>query len=263
MDEHKITLELKKFKEEMLLRKFSKETQDTYLNIIKKFLESDKNPREFLLSKQKFSNSTMRTIFFAIQAYYKFCLNQNIKTHIPLAKKQKKIPLVLNQTESKFLLNTPKNPKHKLILSLLYYSGIRLNELINLQWQDLDYQRKMINIRQGKGNKDRVVFLHDNIINQLNTIGIGHTGYVFMSSRGTKYAKKSIQEIVKQNSKKANINKKVTPHTLRHSFATHLLENGADIRHIQQLLGHKDLKTTQIYTHVANKDIKNLSKLLN
>lgn len=250
-------------KEELALRKYSPETAKTYIKITEEFLNSKKTPRNFLLSKQKHTNSTLRTIFFALQFYYSTCLKQNIKEEIPLAKKQTKLPTVLNQTETQKLLSSSKNPKHKLALHLLYYTGIRLSELINLKWENIDEERRTIKISQGKGNKDRTIFLHQKIIDLFEETGTGKTGYILLSSRGKKYSKKTIQEIVKQNSKKAKITKNTTPHTLRHSFATHLLENGADIRHIQKLLGHSKLETTQIYTHVANKDIKNLANLLN
>jgi site-specific recombinase XerD len=253
---------LQKLKEELILRKYSPQTIDTYQNIVRKMIESGKSPRDFLLSKQNKTDSTLRTMFFAIQFFYENCLNKSLKAKVPLAKKQKKLPEVLNQKEIQKLLETPHNPKHRLIIYLLYYSGLRLSELINLRWENLDLERKLINVKNGKGNKDRTIFLHDRIISEIEKVGFGKTGYVFISSRGTKYSKKTIQQIVGQNSKKAGITKRVTPRTLRHSFATHLLENGADIRYIQKLLGHADLKTTQIYTHVANKDIKNLSRLL-
>ena len=160
------------------------------------------------------------------------------------------------------MINVTNNLQHKLIIMFLYYGGLRLNEVINLKWQDLDFERKIIHLKKTKGENQRIIFLHDNLIEKLNKFKVNTDGLIFESNRGKKYSEETIQKIVKIASKKANINKKVTPHTLRHSFATHLLEAGADIRYIQKLLGHKNLKTTQIYTHVANNDIKNLAKLL-
>jgi len=113
-----------------------------------------------------------------------------------------------------------------------------------------------------KGEKERVVFLHRELKKLLGEYGIRRSGFILISERGKKYNERTIQQIVKNAARKAGIKKKVTPHTLRHSFATHLLEAGADIRYIQQLLGHKSLRTTQIYTYVANKDIKKLAYLL-
>jgi site-specific recombinase XerD len=253
---------IQKLKEELTLRKYSKQTEKTYIKIIEKYLKSKKTPRDFLLTLANKTSSTMRTNYFAIQFFNKHCLNINQELNIPLAKKQKRIPKVLGKNEIKEMVNETKNPRHKLIIYLLYYGGLRLSELINLKWQDIDEERKIIKVNQGKGNKDRIIFLHPKIISQFNETGIGKTGLILISSRGKKYSKKSIQLIIKNSAKKANLNKNPTPHTLRHSFATHLLENGADIRHIQKLLGHAKLETTQIYTHVANKDIKNLANLL-
>jgi len=139
---------------------------------------------------------------------------------------------------------------------------MRLNEVRNLKWQDLDFERKLIHVKNAKGSKERVVFLHKKLEEALKYIETKNQGWIFTSLNGCKYSERTIQKIVKNASKRALIAKKVTPHALRHSFATHLLEAGADIRYIQQLLGHKNLQTTQIYTHVANKDIKKLADLL-
>jgi len=159
------------------------------------------------------------------------------------------------------MIDKTKNIKHKLVLMFLYYVGLRLSEVINLRWENLDFDRKIIHIKKAKGEKERIVFLHKKLEELLREIGIKDS-LVFISERGNKYNKRTIQQIVKNAARKTGIKKKVSPHTLRHSFATHLLEAGADIRYIQQLLGHKSLQTTQIYTHVANKDITKLADLL-
>ena len=147
-------------------------------------------------------------------------------------------------------------------LMFLRYAGLRLDEVRNLKWQDIDFDRGIIYVKTAKGEKERVVFLHSKLKEMLEIYGVNKQGLVFISQRGRKYNKRTIQQIVKNAARKAGIKKKVTPHTLRHSFATHLLEAGADIRYIQQLLGHRSLRTTQIYTHVANRDIKKLANLL-
>lgn len=137
-----------------------------------------------------------------------------------------------------------------------------MDEARNINWQDIDFDREIIHLKTAKGDRERVVFLHKKLVDALRMYGTKEDRQIFVSQRGESYNKRTIQQIIKSTSKKAGIRKNVTPHTLRHSFATHLLESGADIRYIQQLLGHKDLKTTQIYTHVANKDIKKLANLL-
>jgi site-specific recombinase XerD len=144
----------------------------------------------------------------------------------------------------------------------LYYGGLRLNEVINLKWQDLDFDRETIHVKITKGGKERVVFLHHGLVQILNVYGIENEGLIIRSERGGKYSGRSIQLVVKNAAKKAGVKKNVSPHTLRHCFATHLLEAGADIRIIQQLLGHNNLKSTQIYTHVANRSLNKIAEML-
>lgn len=203
----------------------------------------------------------MRGIYFALKFFYG-ALDQQFDEKIPLAKKGLNLPVVISKDEAQAMLGATKNQKHKLALGLLYYGGLRLNEVRKLKWQDLDFVRKTIHIKKSKGDRDRIVFLHERLKQFLDSNGIRKEGFILFSERGSVYSERSIQQIVKSAAKRAEIKKKVHPHTLRHSFATHLLEAGADIRYIQKLLGHKDLKSTQIYTHVANRDIKNLAKLL-
>jgi len=189
-------------------------------------------------------------------------LNERFDEKLPLTKSKQKLPIVLNRSEVQKLFEVTTNIKHKVVLGLLYYAGLRLSEVRNLRWQDIDFEREIIHIKQTKGENERVVFLHRRLKEILMDYGIRKSGLVLISERGKRYNERTIQQIVKNMARKAGIKKKVTPHTLRHSFATHLLEAGADIRYIQQLLGHKSLRTTQIYTHVANRDIKKLAKLL-
>jgi site-specific recombinase XerD len=145
----------------------------------------------------------------------------------------------------------------------LYYAGLRLDEIRNIKWTDLDFERELIHLKIAKGGRERVVFLHKRLQDTLKVYGLGDEGLIFIPESGRdRYNPRTIQQIVKKAAKKAKVKKHVTPHTLRHSFATHLLESGADIKYIQLLLGHRDIKTTQIYTHVANKDLTKLAQLL-
>ncbi|HLC88829.1 MAG TPA: tyrosine-type recombinase/integrase [Candidatus Nanoarchaeia archaeon] len=255
-------LYLQKLTEELKLRKYSQKTIDAYLNQIQNFLHSNLTPREFLLKYVDKSNSTLRSVYFALQFFYKNVLKQDFTEELPLGKKSGHLPQVLNKEEIKSLFDATLNLKHRFLLMSLYYTGIRLNEVINLRWEDFDFERKTIHLKVTKGGRDRVLFLHPNLEDLIQRFGLRKENLVFQSNLGKRYNHRSIQMIVRLAAKKARIKKKVTPHTLRHSFATHLLEAGADIRSIQQLLGHKDLKTTQIYTHVANKDIQKLAQLL-
>lgn len=248
--------------EEIKLRRYSYKTGKSYISVVKNFLKSGKTPREFLLSYSNKSRSAMRLVYFSLKFFYENVLHERFHEKVPLAKKGMKLPVVLSREEIANMIEMTNNMKHKIVLMLLYYTGQRLNEVINLKWQDIDFKRDIIHIKLAKGEKERVVFLHQKLKEMLIAYGIKGKGFVLISERGSKYDEKTIQQIVKNASEKARINKNITPHTLRHSFATHLLEAGADIRYIQKLLGHKNLQTTQIYTHVANKDIKKLANLL-
>lgn len=204
----------------------------------------------------------MRSAYFALKFFYEHVLNTTFDGKLPLARKSLKLPLVLSREEVIRMIDSTNNLKHKLVIMCLYYAGLRLDEVRNLGWGDIDFDREIIHLKTAKGNKERIVFLHKKLIDMLEMFRAKDTRLIFLSQREAKYNKRTIQQIVTSTSMKAGINKNVTPHTLRHSFATHLLESGADSRYIQQLLGHKDIKTTQIYTHVANKDITKLANLL-
>jgi len=254
--------ELERLKKELEIRKYSRRTIEKYNYYVRIFQQSNKTPREFIEHNLQKSRSTIRTIYFAIKFYYENVLNKKFEEKIPLVKKKVVLPDVLSKKDVLEMINKTENLQHKLIIMFLYYAGLRLHEVQNLKWENLDFDRKTIQLKIAKGEHQRVVFLHDKLIEDLNNFKIPRIGLVFESNRGKKYSEETIQAIVKNSAKKASIEKKVHPHMLRHSFATHLLEAGADIRYIQKLLGHKSLQTTQIYTHVANKDLNNLSKLI-
>lgn len=248
--------------DEIKLKRYSYETGKSYIYFAKDFLASGKTPREFLLTYSGKSKSTMRTAYFALKFFYENALNKGFEEKLPLARKPLKLPMVLSKEEINRMIESTNNLKHRLIIMLLYYAGLRLDEARNIKWQDIDFDREVIHLKTAKGDKERVVFLHKKLADMLRLYGAKEDGLIFISQQNGRYNKRTIQQIVRHSSGKAGIRKKATPHTLRHSFATHLLEAGADIRYIQQLLGHKDLKTTQIYTHVANKDIKRLANLI-
>lgn len=253
---------LNKLSEELKLRKYSRMTGKSYLSIIRSFVQSGLAPREFLLKHSDKSRSYMRSAYFALKFFHESVLKQKLDEDLPLAKNKGKLPVVLNKGEINKMFESTMNLKHKLVLMFLYYSGIRANELVSLKWEDIDFQRGTIHLKTAKGDKERIVFFHEKLRSFIEYFNLKKEGYVFLSNFGKKYDKRTVQTIVKNASRKAGIGKKVAPHILRHSFATHLLEAGADIRHIQKLLGHSSLQTTQIYTHVANKDIKKLADLI-
>ena len=253
---------LNKLSEELRLRKYSKQTEKAYLSMVRNFIGSGLQPREFLLKYSDKSRSYMRSAYFALKFFHENVLNQKFDEKIPLAKNKGKLPVVLNKEEINKMFESTLNLKHRLVLMFLYYTGVRVNEIVNLKWEDIDFPRGTIHLKTAKGEKERVIFFHEKLKSFIEYFNLKKDGFVFLSNFGKKYDDRTVQLIVRNAAKKAVISKKVTPHTLRHSFATHLLEAGADIRHIQKLLGHSSLQTTQIYTHVANKDIKKLAGLL-
>lgn len=259
---------LQKLKQKLVFRGFSSKTINSYMYNADKFLDyldkssqsCDENTvKEYFqkLHDKNYDLSTIRLIKASLDFLIKNVLEKNFAIEeIPYPKKKKNLPKVLSKEEINLIFDETKNEKHKLILQMLYSSGVRLNELINLKREHIDPNRKTILVSQGKGKKDRITILSERLSKNLFDYICKtefKTKYLFESGRGKKYAQKTIQKILEKSSKK--LNKKVTPHMLRHSFATHLLENGTDIRYIQKLLGHSNLETTQIYTKVANTEL--------
>jgi integrase/recombinase XerD len=250
--------------EEMKLQGFSHKTVKSYTDYIKKCLKyTNKSPRNinqqdiknFLLHLvgRELSASTLNTAYSALKYYFEKILRRKFFVNIPRVKKPKKLPTVLSRTEVKNLIENTKNPKHKCILSILYGSGIRVGELVKLKMENIDLERNIIHIISGKGAKSRLVILPETIRDTIKTQRRlkEPDDFLFTNGRGGRLTEASVQKVVKQAAERAQIIKNVSPHTLRHSFATHLLESGTSIRYIQALLGHARLETTQIYTRVA------------
>ncbi len=246
---------------EAKLRGYSKKTITSYFYQINKFLLSKNNPREYLLEliNSKKSNESVRAAGFAIKFYLNCCYKQKFDIkNIPNVKREKKLPVVLAKEDIEQMVISTKNYNHKTIIQVGYAAGLRVSEIINLKWPDIDFKRKVIHIKSAKGKKDRIVMLSSKVKKNLLNLDSKKEGLVFKTNRGKKYTTRTIQMIVRKAAKNAGIKKLVTPHTLRHSFATHLLEKGTDIRYIKNLLGHTNVNTTLIYTKVSN---KNLSKI--
>jgi len=181
------------------------------------------------------------------------------KLFLPNPKKNQTLPEILTTDEVKKLINATLNIKHRLIIKLLYGCGLMVSEIVNLKSNDLNFEENLIKINLSKGKKDRFVRLPISIKKELKKYSkLNMTEILFPSARGGKLTKDTIQKIVQNSARKAGIKKRVYPHLLRHSFATHLLEQGTDLRIIQKLLGHSDVKTTQIYTQVSQASIKNV-----
>jgi len=258
-----------KFKRELEIRNFSHQTIRSYMFAVEKFLEFSenkglnenilKNYIQIILKKQ--NPSTVSQNLSAIEFFFEKVLKQNIK--IPHPKRNKTIPIVLTIEEMKKIIEATYNIKHKLIIKLLYGCGLRVSEIINLKKEDIDFNEGLIKIRLAKGKKDRFVNIPISLKKELeNYCSLNNEDILFPSARGGKLTTATIRKIIKNSCKKAEIKKQVHPHTLRHSFATHLLEQGTDLRIIQKLLGHSDIKTTQIYLSVSNQLIKNIKSPL-
>jgi len=182
----------------------------------------------------------------------------NKKLEIKHPTKEKRLPSVLSKEGVKKIIYSLDNPKHRLILQTIYGLGLRVSELQNLKSNDINFGRKIALIKEAKGKKDRYVTLPESLSSELkNYISLNKGKYVFEGRNGM-ITIKIIQKIFENALKKSGVNKKASCHTLRHSYATHLLENGVDIRIIQKLLGHNKLKTTQIYTYVSNFQLQNI-----
>ena len=254
-------MDLKKLEVELKLRGFSKNTIEAYLRYNKKFLEyikdskvSEEKIKEYLaeLISKGLSAKSLNLVRAALLFYYNQVLGYNFEVKTP--KIEKKLPIVLTKNEIKKLLEYSTSKKSKLIIKTLYSTGLRVSELVNLKVNDI--QEGFIIVKKGKGNKQRKTIIDENLKKDLLLIA---DKYVF-HNKGKPLTPRNIQKIISETAKRAGINKKVTPHVLRHSFATHLLESGTNIRVIQELLGHENLQTTQIYTHISEEE---LSKVKN
>ena len=260
---------ISKLKRELEIRNFSRQTVKGYLFSVNKFIDYSKNGglnesvlKDYIQLNLKNKNpSSVRKDLFAIKFFFENVLKQ--KLNLPNPKKNNPLPEILTVQEMKKLIDSTSNIKHKLILKLLYGCGLRVGEIVNLQNKDLNFEENLIHIKLAKGKKDRFVKIPFSVKGDLeNYSKLNTTKILFSSNRGGKLTKDTIQKIVSNSAKKAEIKKRVYPHLLRHSFATHLLEAGTDLRIIQKLLGHSDIKTTQIYTHISQASIKNIKSPL-
>ena len=219
--------------------------------------------KSFMAEKLAGKASSSVILFLSALKYaYSNILKKDITAGIKRPKKEKRIPNVLTKEEVKKLLDACKNRKSRLMLSLLYAAGFRVSELVSLKVNDLNFSEKTGYLRQAKGKKDRIFnipnFLMDALKEQAEMQKQSGQEFLFSGAKG-RLTERNIQKIVKNTAKKAGIQKDVHPHTLRHSFATHLLESGTDIRYIQALLGHSSISTTEIYTHVSSEALKKIA----
>ncbi len=266
---------LKKLETELKLRGFSERTVESYISNTKLFLNYSKsNPTKitedqikeyfaFLVSDQKQSPRSVAVKKAAIKFFFEQIMQKNI-VNLKIPKIPKSIPIFLTKEELKKLFNNTSSKKSLLIIRLLYSTGLRVSECVSLKVNDLELRNNMGWVRSGKGGKDRAFFLSKKLTVEiekyLQTL-MGDEEFLFPSRNGH-LTSRNVQKIISNTAKKAGIQKKVTAHKLRHSFATHNLDAGVDIRIIQELLGHSDLSTTQIYTHVSKEQLKKVKNVL-
>lgn len=252
-------------------RRYSKNTIKTYSSFLKEFYvyispkelqdageQEIKKYINYLVTQKKVATSTQNQAINALKCYY-----ENMEGREPLyfslerPRKGKALPKVLSEQEISRIIQVCDNTKHKFIISILYSSGLRIGELLNLRKQDLSLDKNIIFVRGGKGSKDRTTVLSQYVKTLLDDYLNAYKPnyWLIEGSNRKKYSASSVNKVLKNMSFKAGIGKNISAHMLRHSFATHLLEQGLDLRYIQQLLGHSSSKTTEIYTHISTRSL--------
>jgi site-specific recombinase XerD len=250
---------LDKVKIELKYRNYSPRTVDSYLGCLKDFFSylgqnynsfDEFKIKEYLVKKQEAgaSGQTINVYINAIKFFYDF------------AKKPKRLPAILSREEIHKIIDSVDNSKHRLMIALAYSAGLRVSEVVSLKVGNIDLDSLQITVRQAKGQKDRITVIPEKLKNDIMQFmaGKGSGDYLFVSERGGRLTERTAQMIFERALKKTGIVRAATFHSLRHSFATHLLENGIDVRYVQELLGHANIRTTQIYTHLTSLAMKNI-----
>jgi integrase/recombinase XerD len=269
------TAHIKKFEQWLYSKRYSASTIKTYTEALKSFLfffntkpiEEITNEdiiiynNDFIL-KNKLSASYQNQIVNAVKLFFRTIINKMMNQElIHRPKGEKKLPNVLSKEEVKLILGALSNIKHKTMLSLIYSCGLRRSELLKLKPSDIDSKRNIIIVRAAKGKKDRIVPLSDKILEMLREYYKTHKPKTWLfegQNENQPYDERSLSNVLKQALAKTNIKKPVSLHWLRHSYATHLLEAGTDLRYIQEILGHSSSRTTEIYTHVSTQSIQKI-----
>ena len=263
------------FKNYMNYRRYSENTIKTYSDALEVFFRFFQNKNlesltiediiqfnnDYILRKN-LSSSYQNQVINAVKLFYRNRFNKTMEVDfIQRPRREKRLPNVLSKEEVKSILEAPTNLKHRAMLSLIYACGLRRSELLNLTLTDILSNRNLLFIRQSKGKKDRVVPISNRLIDILREYykAFKPKAWLFEGQfPNTKYSEKSLENVLKQSLTKTKISKKVSLHWLRHSYATHLLENGTDLRYIQELLGHSSSRTTEIYTHVSTLNLQQI-----
>jgi len=267
--------QLNRASEEMRLRNYSPKTIKAYRACLKEYLIQDsaapvacdvESIRRFLLSKQAkgLAPQTVNLYLNAIKFYYRDVLKTGHGIQLKFAKRSKRLPVVLSRDEISRVIGTVSNLKHRIMIALAYGAGLRVSEAVGLRVRDLDLDELTIHLKQAKGNKDRITVLPESLVDDLKQSSAGKRDddFVFSSERGGRLTERTAQIVFSRALKASGIRKAATFHSLRHSFATHLLENGVDVRYVQELLGHQSIRTTQLYTHVTNPGMRRITSPL-
>ncbi|MEI7663430.1 MAG: site-specific integrase [Bacteroidota bacterium] len=266
------------FIEKMTILRYSQRTIDVYTDCFSEFINyyHDMDPVKierpeimtylrYLVTDRCISTSYQNQAISAIKFYYEKIVGRPRETfYIERPMREKILPNVLSEEEIKDIIGSITNLKHKCMIMTAYSSGVRVGELLNLRIPDIDSKRMLIRVNQGKGRKDRVTLLSVTLLKMLRTYYIQYHPKVFLfeGASGGRYSERSVQNVLRRACIHAGIIRHTTMHTIRHSFATHLMEHNVDLRYIQELLGHTNPKTTQIYTHITTKGLDQLKSPL-
>ncbi len=258
------------FSQELMIAGYSKRTIKMYTIYLQKVLEHAKKTPEQIergdivsfmasMKEKNATNTTLALVHAALKFYFKQILKKDVIDDIKTPKKEKYLPTVLTKDEIRALLKSAKIGRNRLVLQFIYSTGVRVSEATEMLLENINFKERMGKVKAGKGNKDRIIILSKiwckNAKKYIEKKKV-KSPYLFSKKNGKRLSSDTIQRIVRKAAKKAGIQKTVTPHSLRHSFATHLLEAGENIRKIQELLGHASLNTTQIYTHISTEQLK-------
>lgn len=253
----------------LTLRNYSRATKKSYVGCLRRFLKTHPDEvnqpnktsiENFLLAlfDNGSSAQTVQSYLYAIQFFYREVVGASIDLRIKTPKRPTRLPVTLSHAEIERVLQSIANEKHRTMVALAYGAGLRVSELTDLRVGSVSFEEGILYVYQGKGSKDRITLLPDAIIPELKNRVVGkcQDDYLFESERGGRLSTRSIQLVFERALKNAEIKKPATFHSLRHSFATHILEQGTDLRFIQKLLGHSNIRTTQRYTHVSTAALK-------
>lgn len=262
---------LQKFKQEIVVAGYSDKTVETYSCYVKDFLGRTKKPVDeiqrddlvaylaYLKQQRKTTNTTLALVHAALKFFFHNFLGKKIVEEIKIPKREKKLPTVLLKQEIKALLKALPSARDRLIVGFLYSTGVRVSEAVGMKTQNLDFAQGTGRVVGGKGKKDRIIILSRKWVSEAKKYlkrRKAKTDYLFSKKNGSPLTTDAVQRMIRIAAKEAGLAKHVTPHVMRHSFGTHLLEAGENIRKIQELLGHSNLSTTQIYTSVSTEELK-------